>query len=44
MRASRRSAWSTRLVRDDEQDWVELAVADNGPGLPAGFGDRWFEP
>jgi nitrogen fixation/metabolism regulation signal transduction histidine kinase len=35
---------STRLVRDDEQDFVELAVADNGPGLPAGFGERWFEP
>ena len=35
---------STRLVREDEQDWVELAVADNGPGLPSGFGDRWFEP
>jgi len=24
--------------------FVELAVADNGPGLPEGFGDRWFEP
>ena len=35
---------STRIVREDEQDWVELAVADNGPGLPAGFGERWFEP
>ena len=35
---------STRIVRDDDQDWVELAVADNGPGLPGGFGDRWFEP
>ncbi|HKE49101.1 MAG TPA: ATP-binding protein [Rhodanobacteraceae bacterium] len=35
---------STRIVRDDEQDFVELAVADNGPGLPSGFGDRWFEP
>ncbi len=37
-------AVSTRIVRDDEQDWVELGVADNGPGLPAGFGERWFEP
>jgi PAS domain S-box-containing protein len=35
---------STRIVRDDEQEWVELAVADNGPGLPNGFGERWFEP
>ena len=35
---------STRLVRDDEQDFVELAVADNGPGLPDDFGERWFEP
>jgi PAS domain S-box-containing protein len=37
-------AVATRIVRDDEQDWVELAVADNGPGLPIGFGERWFEP
>ena len=35
---------STRIVREDDQDWVELAVADNGPGLPGGFGERWFEP
>ena len=35
---------TTRIVRDDEQDWVELGVADNGPGLPSGFGERWFEP
>ncbi len=35
---------STRLVRDDDQEFVELAVADNGPGLPADFGDRFFEP
>jgi len=35
---------STRIVREDEQDWVELGVADNGPGLPANFGERWFEP
>jgi PAS domain S-box-containing protein len=37
-------AVTTRIVRDDDQDWVELGVADNGPGLPAGFGERWFEP
>jgi PAS domain S-box-containing protein len=35
---------ATRVVHEAEQDWVELAVADNGPGLPADFGDRWFEP
>lgn len=35
---------ATRIVRADEQDWVELSVADNGPGLPADFGERWFEP
>jgi PAS domain S-box-containing protein len=35
---------ATRSVRADEQDWVELSVADNGPGLPADFGERWFEP
>lgn len=34
----------TRIVRDGEQEWVELSVADNGPGLPADFGERWFEP
>ncbi|HEY0178505.1 MAG TPA: ATP-binding protein [Dokdonella sp.] len=35
---------ATRVVRADEQDWVELSVADNGPGLPPDFGERWFEP
>ncbi len=35
---------TTRVVRDGEQDWVELGVADNGPGLPDDFGERWFEP
>ncbi|MEO7062704.1 MAG: ATP-binding protein [Dokdonella sp.] len=35
---------ATRIVRDNDQDWVELSVADNGPGLPADFGERWFEP
>jgi nitrogen fixation/metabolism regulation signal transduction histidine kinase len=35
---------STRLVQIDGADWVELGVADNGPGLPTDFGDRWFEP
>ncbi|MBO9661851.1 ATP-binding protein [Dokdonella sp.] len=35
---------STHLIHVDEQDWVELVVADNGPGLPPDFGERWFEP
>jgi PAS domain S-box-containing protein len=35
---------STRVLREDGGDWIELAVADNGPGLPADFGERWFEP
>lgn len=35
---------ATRIVHDDEQDWIELSVADNGPGLPLEFGERWFEP
>jgi PAS domain S-box-containing protein len=35
---------STLRVHDGGQEWVELAVADNGPGLPDGFGERWFEP
>jgi PAS domain S-box-containing protein len=35
---------ATLRVQTAEQDWVELEVADNGPGLPADFGERWFEP
>lgn len=35
---------ATRVIHEGEQDWIELAVADNGPGLPTDFGDRWFEP
>jgi PAS domain S-box-containing protein len=35
---------TTRIVHADDQDFVELGVADNGPGLPPDFGDRWFEP
>ncbi|MEO8460849.1 MAG: ATP-binding protein, partial [Dokdonella sp.] len=35
---------STRGARDDGADWVELSIGDNGPGLPADFGERWFEP
>ena len=29
---------------DGDAAWVDISVADNGPGLPEGFGDRWFEP
>jgi PAS domain S-box-containing protein len=35
---------TTRLVQGGGEGWVELGVADNGPGLPPDFGDRWFEP
>jgi nitrogen fixation/metabolism regulation signal transduction histidine kinase len=35
---------STRIVDADDGVWVDVAVADNGPGLPESFGERWFEP
>ncbi len=35
---------STRELVDGGRTWVELAVADNGPGLPEDFGERWYEP
>lgn len=35
---------ATRVLHEGGEGWVELAVADNGPGLPEGFGERWFEP
>jgi PAS domain S-box-containing protein len=34
----------TRKVEEGGRAFVELALADNGPGLPDGFGERWFEP
>ena len=35
---------ATRVLQEDGEAWVELSVADNGPGLPPDFGERWFEP
>ncbi|MEO7433546.1 MAG: ATP-binding protein [Dokdonella sp.] len=35
---------ATRRLRVADEDWIELSVNDNGPGLPPEFGDRWFEP
>jgi nitrogen fixation/metabolism regulation signal transduction histidine kinase len=35
---------STRNIVENDKNWIELAIADNGPGLPEGFGERWFEP
>jgi nitrogen fixation/metabolism regulation signal transduction histidine kinase len=35
---------ATRAIARDGEPWVELIVADNGPGLPADFGERWYEP
>jgi nitrogen fixation/metabolism regulation signal transduction histidine kinase len=26
------------------RDGIELAIADDGPGLPSGFDEQWFEP
>jgi nitrogen fixation/metabolism regulation signal transduction histidine kinase len=35
---------STRRIQDNGRAWIELTIADNGPGLPDGFDERWFEP
>ena len=35
---------STRQIQDNDRSWIELTIADNGPGLPEGFDERWFEP
>lgn len=35
---------STRVDQGGDSPWVEVCVADNGSGLPEGFGERWFEP
>lgn len=34
----------TARVEDGSREWAELVIADNGPGLPEGFGERWYEP
>jgi nitrogen fixation/metabolism regulation signal transduction histidine kinase len=34
----------TREIDEGGRRWLELAVADNGPGLPENFDARWFEP
>jgi nitrogen fixation/metabolism regulation signal transduction histidine kinase len=35
---------STCDIVENGQNWIDLAIADNGPGLPEGFSERWFEP
>jgi C4-dicarboxylate-specific signal transduction histidine kinase len=35
---------TTSDIVENGQKWIDLAVADNGPGLPQGFGERWYEP
>jgi len=35
---------STQEISDNGRLWVELVIADNGPGLPESFDERWFEP
>jgi nitrogen fixation/metabolism regulation signal transduction histidine kinase len=34
----------TAVLQESGQAWIELWVADNGPGLPDGFDAGWFEP
>jgi nitrogen fixation/metabolism regulation signal transduction histidine kinase len=34
----------TARRREGARDGIELAVSDNGPGLPQGFDEQWFEP
>lgn len=34
----------TARIEDGARWWAELVIADNGPGLPDGFGERWYEP
>jgi nitrogen fixation/metabolism regulation signal transduction histidine kinase len=34
----------TQRIEEGGRAYAELTIADNGPGLPDGFGERWFEP
>lgn len=34
----------TQTICAGGQEWAELTIADNGPGLPQGFDERWYEP
>ncbi|MGA9334986.1 MAG: ATP-binding protein [Rudaea sp.] len=34
----------TQNISAAGQYWVELSIADNGPGLPEGFDAHWYEP
>ena len=34
----------TSDIVENGQKWIELTIADNGPGLPEGFDERWYEP
>ena len=34
----------TSDIVENAQKWIELTIADNGPGLPEDFDERWYEP
>ncbi len=34
----------TQVVRDEKGEWVELVIADNGPGVPPEIADQIFDP
>ncbi len=34
----------TRIAQDNGGEWVELAIADNGPGVPAEIASQIFDP
>ena len=43
-RSRNRIELRTHRSEDPAQSWVELQIADDGPGLPEGFDTHWFEP